>query len=133
MFDTGVANTFALAGANGELLLMLLIAFTLGALFGRILLSGARRSGQMALPLTLPTPSQSVAPATSPDDLRQIPGIGPKAAAALNARGIHSFAQLAQTKPERLHSIMHESGVSATGTRTWPMMAAFLAARKIGE
>ena len=122
----GAAQAFDLSGAGGELLLLLLIAFCLGALFGRILLApSALRPAFLSLPL----PRR----AGADDDLREIPGIGPKVATALSSAGIRSFAQLAQMTPERLHAILEKEGTTATGVRSWPIMAAFLAARHSGR
>lgn len=130
MFSTGAADAFSLSGASGELLLMLLIAFALGALFGRLLALGARGNGTLLPPSPHPH-NQALLPLDGADDLTRVPGIGPKTATALRAGGIDSFALLAQTPIADLEKIVHASGAGATGIRTWPTMAAFLAAQKI--
>lgn len=128
MHGYDVAAIYDLSAGNGDLLLMLLIAFVMGAVFGRTLLVQANKVVR-AMP-ALPSPKLLPA-ANTPDDLKQIPGIGPKVAAALESHGIHSFATLAQHSPEQLHAILHDAGTNATGVRNWPTLAAFLAAQKI--
>ncbi|HET8581465.1 MAG TPA: DUF4332 domain-containing protein [Candidatus Paceibacterota bacterium] len=128
MEGIGAAHAFDAAGGAGMFLLGLLIAFALGALFGRTLLAPNgrfRRSSAAALPARMPDQGDGHA-----DDLKKIPGIGPTVADALAAHGIRSYGALARTSPERLHEILRESGTPATGVRNWPTMAAFLATRE---
>ena len=54
------------------------------------------------------------------DDLTKIEGIGPKIGEHLNAAGITSFAQLANTNPERIREILDEvGGFAAHDPATW--------------
>jgi len=62
------------------------------------------------------------------DDLKIIEGIGPKISALFNEAGIRTFAQLAQTDPAHLESILRESGLRLGDPSTWPEQAR-LAAR----
>lgn len=58
------------------------------------------------------------------DDLVVLEGIGPKSAAALQAAGITTFAQLAKTSPDELNRIMKEHRVKLVGTTEhWPHQA----------
>lgn len=66
-------------------------------------------------------------PPTQPDDLRRIAGIGPKVAGVLNAGGIFTFAQLADTSVERLGEILEAEGLKFMKPDTWPEQAAFAA------
>ena len=81
-----------------------------------------------------PTPSPAAAPQpapapAAPDNLRRIEGIGPKIAGILQAAGIKTFAQLAETSPERLREILQEAGFRAPADpTTWPEQAKLAAA-----
>lgn len=133
MFEYGAASVYELAGGSGELLLMLLIAFGLGALFGRTILVQSNHRKERALSSALPPATHNLPPISSEDDLKKIPGIGPRVEDILREHGIRTFAQLSQLTPERLSSILKEAGTPAAGVRTWPMMAAFLAAQKVAQ
>jgi len=66
-----------------------------------------------------------------PDDLKLIEGIGPKIAAVLQAAGILTFAQLAETSVDRLRQILEEANpnlLRLANPTTWPEQAS-LAAR----
>ncbi len=67
------------------------------------------------------------------DDLVIIEGIGPKIAKVLNQRGIHTFAQLAETKVNTLESILKENGLQFSKPATWPEQARLAAAGKMDE
>ena len=66
----------------------------------------------------------------APDDLARIEGIGPKISGVLQAAGITTFAQLADTEVSRLEQILAEAdprlGKLANPT-TWPEQAALAA------
>ncbi len=63
-----------------------------------------------------------------PDDLEIIEGIGPKMNAALQAAGIHTFAQVAQSTPEQLHAAIEAAGMRfAPSLTTWAEQAALAA------
>jgi predicted flap endonuclease-1-like 5' DNA nuclease len=72
-----------------------------------------------------------VEPAPSPprpDDLKQVKGIGPKVEKLLNANGITTFAQLAQTEVGRLQALLDEAGwENIADPTTWPEQARQLA------
>lgn len=54
------------------------------------------------------------------DDFRRIPGVGPKVANALNAAGIRTFAELAESDEATLRAAMRSAGVrSAPSLPTW--------------
>ena len=60
--------------------------------------------------LEVPPPSFAAATVRA-DDLKKISGVGPKTALALNAAGILSFAQLAETPLEDLRRILTDAGL----------------------
>jgi len=71
---------------------------------------------------------QTAGAATDQDDLQRIKGIGPKIAAALQAAGIHTYAQLAQAKESTLRAALAAAGIRlAPGLGTWARQAARLA------
>ena len=60
------------------------------------------------------------------DDLTQLVGIGPKAAAALTAAGISTYAALAETNEPQLRRALHEADMMPPGNvSTWPMQASY--------
>ncbi len=68
-----------------------------------------------------------------PDDLKRIEGIGPKIAGILQAAGIETFAQLAETEPERIDEILKAVDpklLQITNPTTWPRQAKLAAAGK---
>lgn len=89
-----------------------LVYFLLGLLVGRWLSDLMRDWAQTSDEVdtstspqpSTPTPNKNPAQvkAVAPDDLTQITGLGPSAAAALNAIGIQTFAQLAALSEEEL-------------------------------
>ncbi len=68
-----------------------------------------------------------------PDDLTLIEGIGPKIASVLNAAGIITFNQLAQSETSHLDKILIEAGLHLPDPGTWPEQAALAAAGKWEE
>ena len=58
-----------------------------------------------------------------PDDLKLIEGIGPKISSLLNAAGIFTFAQLADTPVEALQGILDRAGLRLGDPATWPEQA----------
>ncbi len=61
-----------------------------------------------------------------PDDLTVIEGIGRKMAAALNAAGIDTFAQLAQASEGELRAAIRAAGMRLAPTlATWAQQAAY--------
>jgi predicted flap endonuclease-1-like 5' DNA nuclease len=77
-----------------------------------------------------PTPPAEEAEVTAAkeDDLKVVEGIGPKIESVLKAAGIISFAQLADTEPDRLAEILADGGVRIGFPATWPEQAALAAA-----
>jgi predicted flap endonuclease-1-like 5' DNA nuclease len=68
-----------------------------------------------------PTPEQS-----EPDDLTRIEGIGPKIASVLQAAGVLTFAQLAETDVTRLEEILEAESPRLrrlSDPSTWPEQA----------
>jgi large subunit ribosomal protein L21 len=83
-----------------------------------------------ATPKAKPAPKKVKA-----DDLKKIEGIGPKAAEALAAAGLESFAKLAKAKPEAIKEILTEasSRMAHLDPGTWPQQAKLAAADKWDE
>jgi len=69
------------------------------------------------------------------DDLKKIEGAGPKAAEALVAAGIDTFAKVAKSTPEALSTILTDasSRLSHLVTTTWPEQAQLAADGKWDE
>lgn len=78
------------------------------------------------------TPKKSTAKA---DDLKKIEGAGPKAAEALVAAGVDTFAKVAAMKSEDLSTILSEasSNLAHIVTDTWPKQAQLAADGKWDE
>jgi predicted flap endonuclease-1-like 5' DNA nuclease len=69
--------------------------------------------------------------AVSPDNLKQVNGIGPKIESLLNENGITTFAQLAETEVSRLQALLVEAGwARLANPTTWPEQARGLAGEK---
>jgi predicted flap endonuclease-1-like 5' DNA nuclease len=63
---------------------------------------------------------------TRTDDLTQLVGIGPKAASALAAAGITTYAALSETNEPQLRHALHEADMMPPGNvATWPMQATY--------
>jgi len=62
---------------------------------------------------------------TAGDDFTKIEGVGPKIAELLNAGGIESFAQLSQTPPDHIKSVLNAGGPTFANhdPSTWPDQA----------
>ncbi len=77
-----------------------------------------------ATPLARPARRTALAAAPAQDDLKVIEGIGPKIAGVLNAAGITTYRQLAETDVARLSALLDEAGVRAPADpTTWPEQA----------
>ncbi|MBN1681707.1 MAG: DUF4332 domain-containing protein [Anaerolineae bacterium] len=71
----------------------------------------------------VPAAAPVVKAAAAQDDLTLIEGIGPKTAAALNAAGITSYAQIAELTPEALVETAQAQGARVSKADTWPEQA----------
>ena len=82
-------------------------------------------------------PAKKAAPkkAAKADDLKKIEGVGPKAAEAMVAAGLDTFAKVAKAKPEAIASILSEasSNLAHLVTDTWPKQAKLAADGKWDE
>lgn len=70
---------------------------------------------------------------TKADDLKRIEGIGPKISSVLQAAGIKTFAQLADTQVDRITQILEEADpklVNLADPSTWPRQARLAASGK---
>ncbi len=77
-------------------------------------------------------PAAGEAPA---DDLKKIEGIGPKIAELLQQAGIRTFADLANTSPDRIREILEAAGnrYKMHDPSTWPQQARLAAEGKWDE
>ena len=76
------------------------------------------------------------APPAKPDDLKRVEGIGPKISGILQAAGISTFAQLADTDEDRLKEILEEADpklLRLAHPASWPQQARLAAAGKWDE
>jgi predicted flap endonuclease-1-like 5' DNA nuclease len=66
--------------------------------------------------------------AAAPDDLTQLSGVGPKAASALAAAGITTYAAVAEANEPELRRALHEADMTPpSNVATWPMQASYAA------
>ncbi len=68
-----------------------------------------------------------------PDDLTILEGIGPKVNKILQAQGISTFAQLADTKADQLKTILEENSLQFMNPASWPQQAKLAAEGKMDE
>lgn len=141
------AALYTLSGATGEIFIMLLVSFVLGALLGRLLASEQHHTGERRVAIrTQALPAPSVIPmhgtvahkeeqpaqarsAVQRDDLKVIEGIAPRIEELLNKHGIFTWVMLAKTPADRLMRIL-ESGnghFKMHNPKTWPDQAALAA------
>ena len=69
---------------------------------------------------------EPASPPPEPNDLKVIEGIGPKISSVLQAAGITTFAQLAESEPGQLEQILEEADpnlLRLTKPATWPEQA----------
>jgi large subunit ribosomal protein L21 len=82
-------------------------------------------------------PAKKAAPkkAAKADDLKKIEGVGPKAAEAMVAAGLDTFAKVAKAKPEAIATILSDtsSNLAHLVTDTWPKQAKLAADGKWDE
>ena len=74
------------------------------------------------------TPAAAAAPATTPDDLTQLKGIGPRMSSALGDAGVTTYADLQHMSTEDLREIVALAGaLPPASLETWPAQASFAA------
>lgn len=81
---------------------------------------------EIAPPTELEATAEAVSAKQPADDLKRIEGIGPKISSVLQAAGITTFAQLADTGVDRLGQILAESDpnlLRLANPTTWPEQA----------
>jgi predicted flap endonuclease-1-like 5' DNA nuclease len=63
------------------------------------------------------------------DDLQKLVGIGPTFASVLHRAGIHTYAQLSETSPQKLHALLvvEDEQFGKHDTSSWPRQAAIAA------
>lgn len=125
------AELYTLSGATGEIFIMLLVSFVLGALLGRLLGSqdGATAPIAMPAPKQPPLLSAGKPEAVKRDDLKIVEGIGPRIEELLNQNGILTWKMLSQTPVERLSRILEGGNghFKMHDPKTWPDQAALAA------
>jgi predicted flap endonuclease-1-like 5' DNA nuclease len=71
-----------------------------------------------------PEPAPVAVAAPAADDLTQLVGIGPKAASALSAAGVTTYAALAEQNEPQLRRALHDADMAPpANVGTWPMQA----------
>lgn len=100
-----------------------------------IVASGATKSGPAKAEKAAPKKAAPKKAVAKGDDLTKIEGAGPKAAEALVAAGIDTFAKVAAAKAEDLKTILTEasSRLAHIATDTWPAQAQLAADGKWDE
>jgi predicted flap endonuclease-1-like 5' DNA nuclease len=73
-------------------------------------------------------PAEKAEAEAEKQNLKRIEGIGPKIESVLQAAGILSYAQLAETVPDRLEEILADARIRIADPTTWPEQAALAAA-----
>lgn len=91
------------------------------------------RVGYAAASTSAPSEVEPVAVQAQPDDLTRLEGIGPKISSLLQAAGITTYRQLAETDGNRLEEILRGAGLRLADPGTWPEQARLLADGKIQE
>jgi large subunit ribosomal protein L4 len=92
----------------------------------------AKPQALKAAPVEAPTPvaapvANAAAPASTPDDLKKIEGIGPKINDALIAAGIDTFAKLETASEDSLKAALETAGLRfAPSLGTWAEQSGFL-------
>lgn len=72
-------------------------------------------------------PAPAPAASASPDDLKVLEGLGPKVQSVLNAAGIATYAQLAETPVEKLQEVLDAAGYQYMNPGSWPEQASLAA------
>jgi predicted flap endonuclease-1-like 5' DNA nuclease len=90
---------------------------------------------EISVPVESPVIENFVQQTDKVDDLKMIEGIGAKIELLLNDKGIFTFAQLRDQKPEGLIQLLHDSGTTFNlhDPNTWPRQAELAAAGKWEE
>jgi predicted flap endonuclease-1-like 5' DNA nuclease len=85
-------------------------------------------TAEEAEPAAAAAAAAPAAAAAASDDLTQLSGVGPKAAAALAAAGYGTYAALAEANEPQVRHAIHEADMVPPGNvATWPMQASFAA------
>lgn len=111
------AAIYTISGATGEIFMMLLVSFVLGALLGRAASYPKSRVGSVG--------TSSHALVVRHDNLTLIEGLHREAERHLNAHGIFTWKMLSQTPVDRLERIFSETAQPPLRyMQTWPTQAA---------
>lgn len=130
---------YTLSGATGEIFIMLLVSFVLGALLGRLLAAEDRSSERRVTVRTAQLPTAHIIPMPAPairkDDLKIIEGIGPRIEELLNQHGIYTWDMLAKTPVDRLTRILDaaDGHFKMHDPKTWPDQAALATTHRWDE
>lgn len=137
---TRIIKLGARVGDNAEMAMIELVDFN--EIYGKGVstesaepVKKTRRSGGKKKTATEGTTAKASSKKAAGDDLKLIEGIGPKAAEALKAAGMSTFADLAAATPEKLKEILDasEGSFNAMDTTTWPEQAQLAADGKMDE
>lgn len=129
-----IATAYDIAGATGQILFMLLIAFGLGFACGYFV--RPRNNSRQHIIFAGPrTEKESLPPPTLPmhqDDLTVVQGIEKAIERYLKSAGIMTLQQLASANPDELRAALKIAGDRFAGveTSTWPAQASLILATK---
>jgi predicted flap endonuclease-1-like 5' DNA nuclease len=114
------------------LIILLVLALLIGWWLGKRATEKTDLDTTVGMAIPTPVPGEIEQP--KPDDLKRIEGIGPKISSLLQAAGITTFAQLADTGVERLEQIVEDAGIRRIADPgTWSEQAALAAAGEWDE
>jgi len=134
MFTHPIYETYMLSDASGEIIILLLGAFLLGAMLGWLF---RHFFGQDAACKKCITQGKGASSAASTvkkgvaksmqDDLKKVEGIGPKIEKLLQRAGIMTWSDLAKASPSRLKGILNDAGkrYQVHDPSTWPEQAGY--------
>jgi len=143
--NTYAVQAYTASDASAEILLMLLVAFVLGTIFG-CLICRERRPGssskQSVMPLlalagrtAIPLPGKKEQLPIMQDDLTIIEGVGPKIESILKDNGIFTFELLSRTPTDRIERMLANAGSQYRihNPKTWPEQAALAHEKRFDE
>lgn len=113
-----ISETYTLADASVEILVMLFVSFLLGFILAWFIRNAGENHGEV-YSTNYPTHPKKI------DNLKLIEGIGPKIEELLNEHDIFSFEDLYESDTEKLEKILGKEGTKyhMHNPKTWPDQA----------
>ena len=127
MYPT-LSQSYTLADASIEILVMLFVSFLLGFILAWFIRNSTENHGEV-YSTTYPTHPKKI------DNLKLIEGIGPKIEELLNEHNIYSFDDMYNSSIEELEKILAKAGTKFAmhNPKTWPDQAHLASEGKWGE